>query len=296
MSLIEGFFQQLPDKKYALIVLHSGRIYDLDDFKIELSSKFERIIIKDINENQNLTTAEWRALFESEIFDFSIGDIELSLNFAVPLEWDDNFEVSLDTSKRQFILKKSVSTNDKKVDIHLATRGMTKDADVEVKVNGLIYSGKVKNNTNFMAPQWKHLSSNDKHLFVMHLKEYKKSNFNVECPSCHKKHTFEKPFFCSEQSGDILLGQLTQGASILKDLSSCHKGFVLFRYDGKEIKYLTSEKEVLECEDLRFIFVSKNNNHPYDVKCGKDSLEIVEARKIHANLYELGEDRIVYLI
>lgn len=293
--LIEGFFRQLADKEYDLILLHSGKVYDLDDYESELLSKFGRKVPVAVNEKKR-TDNEWITHFKSEtkIFNFSIGDIEISINSAVPLEWDD-FNISIDTSKRQFILKKS--TNDKKMDICLETRGRTKDADadveVKVKVNDLTYPGKIKNGTNFIAPQWKPLVLNDEHIFRVHMEEYLKSNFNLECPLCHRKHTFEKPFFCSKQSGDILLGQLTQGALILKDLSSYQKGFVLFRADGNGVTYLTSEKEVLEFEDLRFIFVL--NGQVYEVTCRDRSLEIKEGDKIHSNLYELGKGNIVYL-
>ena len=289
--LIEGFFKQLADKECDLILLHSGRIYDLDDYEAELSSKFGRILPKDVIENQNLTDAEWGTLLESEMFNFSIGDIELSINSAVPLEWDSNFVVSLDTSKRQFILKKSTSTNDKKMDIYLGIRGMTKEADVEVKVKDLIYSGKVKNNTNFIAPEWKHLSSDDEQIFQIYLKEYKKKKFNMNCPECKTDHEFKKPFYCDKKSSGRIF---SRGTVILKGISSCQKGFVLFRIDGNKIKYLTSEKEGLEFEDLRFIFVL--NKQVYGVTCRDKSLEIKEGVEIHPNLYELGKYDIVYLL
>lgn len=290
--LIEGFLQKLPDKGYDLIILHSGRIYDLGDFKAELASKFNKIITK----QDNYTLEEWREIFKSEIFNFFLDSVSVSLlSPAVPSEWDDDFSLSLNKIQKQFFLTRTLGKKKQKIDLNLKIRGKSDAANIEIQVDNSKFKGMIKNDKGSIVPQWGSISKEDIEVFKEHHEAYKKSNFIIKCPLCKKAHRFEKPFCCNKQSGDIsdiLFGDKL----ILKSVCRYKSGFILFQYEDEKIKFLASEKEILEFENLRFVFVPKSNIQVYEVMCGESSLEIREAIKLYNNLYELEEGKIIYLV
>ncbi len=294
--LIENFFQQLPRKKYDLIILHSGRIYDLDDYENELSAMFREVLIQDINLTKNFTETDWIALFKSKIFNFSIRKLELFFNSAIPYERDKDFSISLDTSKKQLIMTKTFDSK-VRLDIYLKTCGKEEETNIQIKVNNIDHSIKIKNDKTFPNLNWKSLSEKDFSNFKLHLGNYKKSNFNnILCPKCNKEHKFEKPFFCSKQRPDILRGGFGLGTVILDDISNYYEGFVLFLNEANSVKYIVFSEDLLEFDDLRFIFISRSEKKVYEIKCGSDSLDITEGKQICNDLYEIGENIIVYLI
>lgn len=292
--LMEGFFQQLPDRGYDLIILHSGCVYDLEDFSKEITVRFSRVIVKDINEQNNRTLEQWREIFKNEVFNFSIDDISLYFSApAVPYEWSNDFTLSLDIKQRQFVLTRIIKEGVRKVDIELKMRGRGKSdiANIEIEANSSRFKGSLKNDKTFIEPQWKLLSKDDTEIFNRHIEKYKRSEFVIYCPLCNRQHKFERPFYCSEQTGDILAGAFSEGVVILKSVEEHQSGLILFKENDNGIKFLSTDKEILEFEEMRFVFISKGSMQVYEVKCNDISLEIKEAVKIYRNLYELEKGK-----
>jgi hypothetical protein len=293
--LVEGFFQNLPDKEYDLVILHSGPVYDLSDFTKELSLKFNKIITQNLNEH-DLTTQDFNNFLKEEVFNFSINEILITFNSpSLPYEWESNSHLSLSfDANRKPILKYTGTQNPPKLDINLKIRGVSDETSIEVYVNGVKFKGKLKNDKTSASPAWKLLPHNDKEILKKHLEEYKRNNFETECPLCSIKHRFNKPFLC-ESSDDFLESIFSRGRFILKSLSSYQSGFILFQFDeNNEVKYLSSERNIFEFNNLEFVFIS--TDQIYKIKCKSSSLEIKEANKICNNLYELEEKFILYLI
>lgn len=300
--LIEGFFQKLPDKEYDLIILHSGYVYDLRDFNNELSSKFGKIIIKDVNMNPSFTMEQWGNLLREEAFNFYIDNVSSSISSpSVPYEWDNNFfSLSLDVTQGRFVLTRITGETAGKIDIDLKIRGKPAKANIEVIVNGSKFEGMLKNDEIFNTLSWRSLPNEDIEIFKRHLKkykEYKESNFNLPCPVCREEHDFQKPFFCDRQEGgDALYDPFSQGRPILECVKGSQGEIILFQSEGDRIEFLLTERKILEFGALRFVFISKNPIHVYEVRCRDDSLEITEAVKIYNHLYELRENKVILLV
>ncbi len=292
--LMEGFFQQLPAQEYDLIILHSGCVYDLEDFSKEIDDRFHKVIIKDINKQTHLTLPQWMEIFKNnEVFNFSIDNIALYfLSPAVPYEWSDDFTLSLDVAQRRFVLTRIANEGVRRIDTELKTRGNSDIVNIEIEVNGSRFNGRLKNDKIFIAPQWRLLSEEDTKIFKEHIEGYKSSNSVIpviDCPLCPQQHEFKMPFFC-DKSKDVWRTK-SEGMVILKSVAKHQSGLVLFQKEDNGIKFLSTEKEILEFEALRFVFVSKGSAQAYEVRCKDTSLEIKEAAKIYKNLYELEKDK-----
>ena len=291
--LMEGFFQQLPAKEYDLIILHSGCIYDLDDFSRELTVRFSKVIIKNINEQASLTLEQWMEIFKNEVFNFSIDNIALYfLSPAVPYEWSGDFTLSLDVAQRRFVLTRIAKECVRSIDTKLKTRGNSDEVNIEIEVNGSKFNGRLKNDKIFIAPQWRVLSEEDTKIFKEHIEGYKSSNSVIpviDCPLCPQPHEFKMPFFC-DKSKDKWRTK-SKDMVILTSVAKHQSGLVLFQKEDNDIKFLSTEKEILEFEALRFVFVSKGSAQVYEVRCKDTLLEIKEAAKIYKNLYKLEKDK-----
>lgn len=288
--LMEDFFQQLPDKGYDLIILHSGCVYDLEDFSRDLTVRFSKVIIKDINEQTSLTLEQWREIFKNEVFNFSIKNVTLYfLSPVVPCEWSDDFTLSVDMAQRRFVLTRITKEGDRRIDTELKIRGKSDIANIEIEVNGSRFKGRLKNDKTFIAPEWRLLSEEDTKIFREHIEEYKKSNFVIQCLLCGQKHKFEKPFFCDKSKDEWKVS--SEGKVIFNSMAGHQSRLILFQREDNGIKFLLTEKEILEFKDLRFVFMSKGSMKIYDVRCKDTSLEIREAVKVYKNLYELEKDK-----
>lgn len=291
--IIDGFFVSLENKKYDLVIFNSKKIYDLDDFSEEISSKFNRIFIETIN--NNCEEQGIPEMISRKIFDFSFKQISITpLLPAVPVEWDDELTLDIENKKASLSLKKIGFDQTSKSEFLVVFRSHLKKIPVNVEIDSKITEIEVECDTNFAQPLWKELTDDECEVFKIHIDNYLLENLSeLFCPLCNCRHKFDTAFLCKKQRGDILRGHLSTGRIIFKSIENNLEKNLLFQMYQNKVRVLAINKSMFEVEELNFIFNSKQGIW-YKIFCNDNSYQISSAKKIFSNLYQIDSNNFVY--
>jgi hypothetical protein len=290
--LVEGLFGTLKDKDYCLIVVHAASILDINDFKQELESKFTSILIidhKDINKD-DLRNARINNLLQ-------IASRNLELRFAadnVPIEWDDRLRLSLNSTNMQFSLKPRAEQKQDMLDFHVIVRGLEAESKVDVILDGTIFSRVFTAERHFKNQGWTWLEDDESGILHEHIEQVRGADKLPYCPLCKDKHPFSWPFFCEMAKNDQSL--FGQGAMIIDSLRVPNARYVLIKSYGTKLGLIASAQEVVEFDDMAFLYVDIEGDNIFKVLCKQGTTKLEKANKIVDKLYQFGDDEIVCLI
>lgn len=293
--LVDGFFQDVKDKEFDLLILYSGMIYDYSDWEKFLFSKFNNVyppidVEKELKTKTHSDLSDLKDGLISKLFGRVID--EALINFdsqSVPCHFSENLLLQFDPDKRVFCLrypKIKEDTLSKKVTIEIWARSYKDESSFMAQVGGAKFDGKIRND-KFTQPVYKSLPHEDLEIFKNHMDVLQRAN-NTEiktyCPLCQKDGTFYKPFFCQSKRRYIL--DLVD--SLAKEKQK------MFLFINREFKLLLSPREILEYEEGKFVFVGSEEK-VYEIKCIKNDFVVKELPRSFHSLYKMEDGGFVML-
>lgn len=294
--LIEEFFQKLKDKEYNLVIFFVDKIYDLNDFQEELSAKFDKVIIKKVENHFNP-----REIFtdsSENIFDLDLTGIKIyPLASAVPYEWDEELTADIEKNKIYLKLKDSNLRQALKLDLFVVFRSYHDKIPIKIETSLQEYQIEIECDTRFINPNWKELSQDESELFSNHIQKYLSGEkTKLFCPLCICEHYFHMAFVCKKQKGDILHGTFSTGKIIFKSIGNILTKNFLFQIRNDKVRFLPINRNVFEFEEMNFIFET-HQKELYKIVGDKDSYKATPLLKIFSNnLYQLSKNEFFYRV
>lgn len=287
--LVEGIFSKLREKDYDIIILSSDKIYDLNDWHDEISSKFNKEYRYNLRDFEQKTREQIEETLLSELFNFEINDVTLYFEDGLCYEFPDGFLLKIEKGK--FVLTKNFKK--RHVEINLKTCGLKKDTKFVLEACNLKIESRIGN--SLVEPVYidKEFDQNKRKIFLNSIEEYMKKKFEHDCPLCKTKHMFSKAFMCDQQSSTRLFSTECIIFNEIEAERRMDSKFVAFYHKNNRVYWGLLNQPVVYINNNEFI-VGPENGKIFYVRIS-DKFDIFEFKEIHRGLYYYP-DGVIYIL
>jgi len=289
--VVECVFSNLNEKDYDLLIIYNDLPLDFDDWQDELNFKFNKIYLLNFKELKTKTQEQWENELRDLIFDFKIGEINLSFENCIPYEFPKEFKLNI--NQKSLLLTNKLDICKSNIELKICSG----NRNIEIFMNH--DDGKnTKLNFRNSKPEpilfENEFGKDQAKLFVESVCDYKNENYVHECPLCQTKHEFTNAFICNKiKDSKRLFANESIIFKEINDLMDSDSKNVLFKYMDGRIYWSIINKSVIPITNKNFIIIPENDKIYYiqDI----NFLEFSEFEKIHKGLYYYKMDKNLYI-
>jgi hypothetical protein len=288
--LMEDLFSGLKDKNYDLLVLAAGKIYDWDDWRDEINSKFNSIYSYSLKSLSQMNQSQLEEMLIADIFGFKIGDIKISFEDGIVYEFPDEFKISF--LKNRCVLTGKFENHS--TDVPLKTYGPSGKTNFLINIGDTVVKLSIKDTLSERDTIDKKLGENDAASFLSIVEGYKEKEFEHLCPLCQNKHKFSKAFICNQQqSQSQLFAAESVVFSAIETERLADSKYAVFWPKGNKVYYRLFSRSVICPVPGEFIIIADSSSVAtlrITQKC-----EFRELEAIHKGLFYYP-DKGVYIL
>lgn len=271
--LYEAEFLKIARKKFNLVCLPCGKIYDWQDYSKELESIFNRCFIFETNKDtgtysgaltynlDNMPLNEVRQLIKKELFNVEILSVALESNSGIPYKLSSGFGYK---AEKNGYFQAANNEPMESLKMELKSVGPYDYASFILKIqyreNGKTRTVRktFKNrNSSPAETDFIYLEKKNADIFNKAIAAYIINKDEHFCPSCNKIHRFVKPFFCS--NGSLKDKFFNEGFIFKNILDGKDKKTAIFMVSKNgNVSYCLPEKNSGAWLKNKMIFTDKN--------------------------------------
>lgn len=288
--LAEDMFSLLEEKAYDLIIVASDTIYDLEDWRNEISSRFNMIYERNLKDLEQKTQLQWEEEFLNTVFNFQIDKVALSFDDSLPYSFPNDFRIKIIGGKT--ILEKECKS--RLVDIELKTCGTRKEARFILDTCNSSVERHIENTLPEVCLIDNEFDDNQKGIFLSALEDYKRREPAHQCPLCQCKHKFSRAFICSQQKSSTQI--FATESVIFREIESKRREdarYVVFHSVNGKVCWRVAEKPVI-CVNSNNLVVMPDEGSVSCVKIS-DRVEVIPCGELHRGLFSSPDGEIYVL-
>lgn len=288
--LVEDIFYKLREKKYDLIILSAGKIYDWEDWQDEINTIFNRVHFLNPDDLEQKAPIQLENELIESIFDFKIDKIIISFKDSLCYDFPNGFNLNIEEGK--LILTKDFDS--RLVNIDLKPCGLKDELQFIVEACNLKTGGYIKNTQPEVISINNRFENKEEQIFLDSIKVYNEKIFEHYCLICQNNHKFTKAFICNRQKSPTRL--FATECLIFEEIEAGRKTdsrYVVFRQSEGKLHWQVFGKPVLCLKGKEFIVTPDDGRISYARI--SDRLEVFELHEIHKGLFYHPDEGIYIL-